>query len=1825
MLAVWVFTLASTFADPVIDGRLGPSDDYSHGFAVTASVEKGPTITDAELFLHKGASGDMSVLLRFPRTLNDNTYGDNAIGWGKDPVNPAPSGKNHNFKDLEGSDTAEFFVTLAGRGGDDDDDDDDGGSVLGFEVDFIDGNGPFVHGLEGEGGMLSGSASDILATATSMSYNASLYFNSHPELFVNENPSPAASSSYVVIDPTFSDWEFSIIYEFKIRGGVLGNWNPANPGSVLDIGTTHHSPNKLGKNKVFFEEFGGPIDPPDGGGGGGPVPDVLCAVNTAEQCGTADPYGMWIPNLHAGHSDRTFEFSDAEMTGLSSGDARLTAIARLGNGNGFAVDVTFSGRTTTPPSGSPKYPIDPGCYTPDISDWFYYESFNGTLTGLPGTDYEGAVLRVTRRGAAFQVGDGANRQTNDFGASGWFDWVLEQQTTTRTTIGSGSNGDFNFELEACTPVIPTVSINDARELECEGPMAFEICLSGASPNPVTVNYSTRDGSAKAGSDYTAVTSSIVIPAGSTCVTISIPLVADDKSENNEDFKVDLTSATGATIGDGEGKGIIEDCEPEVLELTVGDIILPECDGPAIVEVCLSELSREEVEFDIKTHDGTAKKNKDYEKIDLKNVKIPVGEQCVRIEIPVFADDDDEGDEYFEVEIKNADGAVINDSRGRVTLQDCEVKDIEIRISDARVLECDGPIVFEVCLSEVARRDIEVRWQTEDGTATGSGRGRDYEGVSGGGDDDDDDDDGGGVILEFEEGEKCKTIEIEIFEDNLAENDETFSVVLLDVDRDGYVIVDDTGVGTIRDCEVEPPTPDNMCVVDTGLNCGQGDPYSMWIPNLHGAHSDKTFEFTSAEFTGLQSGNAQLTAIGTLGNGNGFLVDVTFTGRTVVPPSGSPKEPLDPDCYDLDTTDWFYYTGFTGTLTGLPGTDFEGAVLTVSRRGEAFQVGVGANRQTNLLGASGWFDWVLTQQTTTGVNLHDDGIGDFNYEMIECTPELPELTITGTSVLECEGPAEFEVCLSALSPVDVTVAYNTVDGTAVAPGDYTTTAGTLTVPAGQLCATISVPVIDDGVSEVLEEFTVQLSNPSGATIAVASGTGVIEDCEVELPKVNVADVRGRECESPLVFEVCLDEITKNTVEITYTTSDITALDGSDYEGRSGTLVIAVGERCGEIRINVLEDLLIEPNETFQLTLTGATGAEIEDGVAIGTIVDCPPPPPTLSITDTKVLECDGPATFQVCLSRPVTTDVTVQYTTVNGTAVFGDDYVFEQSVLTIPAGTLCAEIEIDLIVDTEVEIDENFFVTLSNPNGATISDGRGEATIRDCEPEDPTISIRDTRVRECEGPASFQVCLSHASTNTVTVQYTTADGSAIAGDDYTAATGTLTFNPGTTCLTVPVTVNDDGVTEGAENFFVNLSSPTNATIADGEGEGTIFDCDPEPPTVSIRGTVVSECDGNATLQVCLSAVSDSDVTVDFATSNGSATAGTDYTATSGTATISAGDLCTTVTIPILNDGVVEPNESFSVTLSNPNGATIGTGTAAVTIEDCTPNEDPEITIVDPELVRECEADAITFTVCLSESSDEIVTVNFATQDGTATAGQDYVAGSGTVTFNPGATKQSIVVALIDDDVDELPEQFSVVLSGATNAVITDGTAVATIQDCGDDPTAVELLAFRANTDGTGSVMLEWETLSELNTAGFELFRAPMDPAPGYKADALTPNLIVSRGSTGEGAAYEHGDNPGYGKFVYHLEEMELNGQRVRLASVDVEVAPEIGSIVPTPGGVVIDFPVRDGWDYRVEFVSDLGPNPVWTPLPGAPHNSGEVTDPVAGETPGRFYRVIATRQ
>ncbi len=382
--------------------------------------------------------------------------------------------------------------------------------------------------------------------------------------------------------------------------------------------------------------------------------------------------------------------------------------------------------------------------------------------------------------------------------------------------------------------------------------------------------------------------------------------------------------------------------------------------------------------------------------------------------------------------------------------------------------------------------------------------------------------------------------------------------------------------------------------------------------------------------------------------------------------------------------------------------------------------------------------------------------------------------------------------------------------------------------------------------------------------------------------------------------------------------------------------------------------------------------------------------------------------------------------------------------TLQAGTL-GTIVFTVTVDTAAggTITNSAVITSSLPDDDPADNTHDEPALVTPVAQTVQFSSGSYSVTEGVATARITVTLDVPSGLTVTVDYATADGTAIAGSDYTAVSGTLTFTPGVTSQSFAVPISPDALVDNDETVLLTLSNPSSATITGSNPVTlTILDDDPAPTVAFSSGTYsVSESAGTATITVTLSAASGLTVTVNYATSDGTATAGSDYTAASGTLTLAPGVTSQTFAVPITSDTLDENDETVFLTLSGATNATIGgANPATLTLLDDDPA--PTVSFSSGSYSVDEGAGSATINVVLDAASGRTVTINYATSDGTAVAGSDYTAASGTLTFLPGITSQSFPVSIIDDAAIEPDETVMLTLSGASNATI-GGTNPATL--------------------------------------------------------------------------------------------------------------------------------------------------------------------------------------
>ncbi|HEX8265318.1 MAG TPA: FG-GAP-like repeat-containing protein [Pyrinomonadaceae bacterium] len=443
-------------------------------------------------------------------------------------------------------------------------------------------------------------------------------------------------------------------------------------------------------------------------------------------------------------------------------------------------------------------------------------------------------------------------------------------------------------------------------------------------------------------------------------------------------------------------------------------------------------------------------------------------------------------------------------------------------------------------------------------------------------------------------------------------------------------------------------------------------------------------------------------------------------------------------------------------------------------------------------------------------------------------------------------------------------------------------------------------------------------------------------------------------------------------------------------------------------------------------------------------------PCLSISDSTVTEINAGsinARFTVTLSSAATQPVTVGYRVVGRNAAAGIDYENLAGNVTFQPGTVSQIIEIPVRGDLLDEADEIFNVQLTGAVNASIKDSQGKGTIIDNDAA-PDAVISDVSVNEGSGGASqiiFTVALSNPSGRLTKVGFATQNGTAVSSTDFIAISGTLAIEPGATTKQIAVQINPDTLVETNEDLRLKLANPAFLNIVDAEATGTIVNDDfGGIIEFEAAGFSVNETAEVATVTIRRTGGNASGVTIEYLTNQGTAVSNRDYIPTGGTISFAADETSKTLSIPILDDAIDEPNETLNLVLRNVSGgASIGQRAEVVlSITD----DDPAapLTIQNVSVAEGNSANTVVnIPVRLLAVSGQSVTINYSTADGTAVAPSDYTASSGTITFAPGETSKNITLTVRADTTLEPNETLTINLSNPVNATLQNNQATVTI--------------------------------------------------------------------------------------------------------------------------------------------------------------------------------------
>ncbi|WP_417452153.1 Calx-beta domain-containing protein [Kordiimonas sp.] len=1018
-------------------------------------------------------------------------------------------------------------------------------------------------------------------------------------------------------------------------------------------------------------------------------------------------------------------------------------------------------------------------------------------------------------------------------------------------------------------------------------------LSGAGVDVHEYTLEVVPGSAEADTDYKAKSMTIgFLPMGDE-VHVPLEVIDDLINEANEDLVVRLTPVSSGDITGGDASFVILDDDPGPV-FSVEDVSTSEGN---LIAFTVNKTGENETTTSVvyETIDGTAISGEDYVASSGILTFAP-GESSKTLVISGVDDAAFELDEAFTLRLSEATGgAAIERTQATASIADNDTGPI-FSVTDARGLEGET-LEFYVFLDKPSLFEQRVHFNTQDGTAADRS---DYQGLSG--------------ELVFAPGETEQTVSIATFDDNEdgAGQERDFTVILSDP-AGGSRLGDTSGQGVIKDHGVGAnsvyfvPAGSSVHISMAG-GAGGGD----GVGTVAGHGGVGVFELTAQQGFYLRrraamqgAADAEYDAIrgdptggaagkpGKAGQGGGAsALAISADNHIWIPVAivgggggGGGESDLGGGGGGLGMSGANYETNdragqsatisnpgvggeYSATLAGsggAPGEDGEvaedahnslasgipdfliggggaGHNRGSGGGGAGYYGGGGGNNRSPGGGGSGYWNesgWLEIAgvvptiiENTTGGNAGDGYVIFGEVDSSGADADIPaELDSSGSiavsSVALTEGNQMMfavyrETAMEAASIdyfVDLTASVASAD-------DFDGSInGTLTLAAGQRSGLIVISSAEDTVSEGDESFHLRLTlpDPSQGTIfnRVVQGTILDDDLPVSFA-VSVDKVTLTEGDKAVVTLV-KEQASENTIFLDYQTMASTAVPGADYEELGDTLVFEPNEMAKTILVETVDDNVFGDGGAFSLHLTqDAEGSEVIPAIQFNVLDN--EASPQFSATDAKAFEGD-PLQFTVQASSASTVDLQIDYAVVDGTALLGQDYdgsiMAVSGSVTLPAGAVVAPVQIATIDDTAPNSPLTLgFAITGVPDGLETKEAEATGTILDNEP--PTLGFVEQQASVVPGEViRFEVNSLHPRDKAYSIDYSTTDGTAVAGVNYVAQTGTLTFAPGDTGKFIYVPTIDTGVPGVGVDFTVSLTSPSGgASIGNDVATGDI---------------------------------------------------------------------------------------------------------------------------------------------------------------------------------------------------------------------------------------------------------------------------------------------------------------------------------------------------------------------------------------------------------------------
>ena len=1195
----------------------------------------------------------------------------------------------------------------------------------------------------------------------------------------------------------------------------------------------------------------------------------------------------------------------------------------------------------------------------------------------------------------------------------------------------------------------TAAITPREDSVVEGDSAvFEVRLSGGITTEDTGLEYTVAGTAVSGDDYTASGDTLTIPAGDDTGAITIRVLEDSTLDPGETVEVTLTS--GAS---GGRDASIPDPTATVTIIETGTLTVSvapaegEEGGTLSFAVTLSLASQDDVTVDWRTADDPGAESAATAGVDYTaasgTLTVPAGLTSAVITVETLDDTlAAEGAETFRLDLvraqtgQDAEALPLGVSTAVGTISDNDIAPTGMTLAAApdQLSEDAGATAITVTATlngqRLLARDTQVQLALEDGSAAA---GEDFQTAT------------ARLTIPAGQMSAAATLTLTPVNDAVQEGDETASII---GGADGLTVT--PAQFTITDDDSSP----------TGVTLTL-DPDAV----------------------GEGAGETDLTVTATLTGGDLRAVDtqvrLSVEGVSLTLEGGGATTAATADDFATDAVTLTIparQTGGSATLAFTPVDD------TLSEGNETAQV-TGASEGLT----------VTPAELTIEDNDREPTRIALSASPLEVVEGDGDTILTVTATLEGGG--------SRTSSTDVSLA---VEGlTATAGGDFTAQEGvTLTIPAGQLnhTADLTLTPVDDDVAEGTEQLAVHGSNTEpGLPVSRVRVNLTDNDAQpmaitLSLDRNTVAENGGAQ---RLTVTAVLEGDSRRTVDTSVRLRLVGQTAGeSDYSALTGVLTIRAGESEGAATLVLVprDDYIDEDDETLEVTGSTAesrTGPALEVSGVVVTITDDDTAGVTVTPTELFVVE-GGSGNYRVSLATQPSDDVTVTVAGHAGTNITLSGDTLTDDVLTFtPDNWISAQtVRVTAVQDDDATASPDVTLTHTvSGTGEYAGVTAADVVVSITEDDEPGVTVLESALEIDEGGSgSYTVVLDTKPTDDVTVAVSGHADTDITLSGATLTNDTLTFTSDTwgTAQTVTVTAAQDD--DAASDAAVTLTHTANGGgyVAVQETV-TVTIVEKDTAVLSVEAAEAAEDAGNVVFTVSISAAAGEEVTVDYATSGGTATAGQDYTETTGALTFAANSVASqTISVPVTDDTVdEEEEETFTLTLSNVQGASLAGGESTLAVTGTiTDDDDPAVTASFGQSAYSVdEGGTVEVTVTLSADPEREVTVQLTHDPQGNTSSADYSGVPENLVFQKGDTEKSFTFSATADDIDDDGESVALGFGTMPDRVTAGATATVTITD--DDAAGVTVSKTALSIDEGGSdtytVVLDTEPTASVTVA------------------------------------------------------------------------------------------------------------------------------------------------